>query len=609
MDTSAAEREHGAVSNRKRKQGMEKRELFRQDRRTPHRVSVTVFAAVFGAFMAIGFTCENFAESSRSLLLAGAFASFALTFGLTAAALRLLVACRPALASFMASPHLSAPLRLLSRARKRHPLAVPMAAIAICWLPYLVAFFPGVVTYDSTYELFQALGSGAIPAGTPELLQDGAYTDHKPLTHVLLIGFLFRAGSALGSQTAGIFLVTLVQFLLMAFACAAVVSFLARLKVSDRLITGCLAFFCLFPFLPLYAVTVYNDCMALGFFVPWALCFAEVVRTRGAACRSVPFCAAMLLLAVAAALFKKPNMYIIVLCCLVLAIKYRKQALALVMQGISPVLVVGLLFPALVFPALNVIPGSKGEMLGTFLQQTAYFALKHDDEALDAADKQAIERVLDVDAAKESFNPSTFDPAKYYYNTQATAGDLASYFVVWLKQGLSDPGAYLYAFFAIQHQWIYPSTTFDFYNIDYEAQIEGVADRSGRHDIAESLNFAPPTALDERRILAEDVIVAVSEVPALNVLFTVALYATWLPLLMLFMLITRGKDATRRWIWAFIPALASMAVLFISPMMMSRYALPVVCLVPLLAGLASLDARADDSSLESCENAAKTAGA
>ena len=42
-------------------------------------------------------------------------------------------------------------------------------AIVVAWLPYLVLFFPGVVMYDTTWELFQTQGSGALTIGREEL--------------------------------------------------------------------------------------------------------------------------------------------------------------------------------------------------------------------------------------------------------------------------------------------------------------------------------------------------------------------------------------------------------------------------------------------------------
>ena len=74
------------------------------------------------------------------------------------------------------------------------------------------------------------------------------------------------------------------------------------------------------------------------------------------------------------------------------------------------------------------------------------------------------------------------------------------------------------------------------------------------------------------------------KVPGVGLLLSVALYATWIPLALTLIGVTSRKRKIS--LAALAPMYASMAVLFISPLVMCRYALPVFALTPLAFAIA-----------------------
>lgn len=74
---------------------------------------------------------------------------------------------------------------------------------------------------------------------------------------------------------------------------------------------------------------------------------------------------------------KKPNAFIIIACAVVLVVFERKHIAAILVQGFAPAFICLFLVPAIVYNPLNVLPGDKGEYLGTFFQQTVAYALNH----------------------------------------------------------------------------------------------------------------------------------------------------------------------------------------------------------------------------------------
>ena len=565
-------------------------------------VATCVLALFFALSCAIGFYCssdhplEGLRDYTVFFCIAAAFLALflALFFFLKNAGLHILFAVQDALSRFVWR---IAPQRLRAFARD-HEFAALFVAIVIAWLPYLVLFFPGIVMYDTTWELFQTQGSGALTMGRDELVgatSTAAFTDHKPLFHTLLIGALFDLGKMIGSQTLGIFFITLFQYLAMALAFAFLLKYCRHITGLHGVKIACLAFLALFPVFPLYAVSPFNDCLAAAAFVVWAVHFAEATRTRAENLSSRKELLTLIAWGIIAALLKKPNAYIILVCAVVLAIYARKRIAAIAVQGLAPAVICLVIVPACVYPILSVTPGDKGEMLGTFFQQTVTYAMNNESNLSDS-DREAIDKIIDLDKAIDRYTPNTFDYAKYYYHNSEATSELLDYFKVWAKQGVDDPLCYLSAFAKIQYPWVYPSDTMDFYTIAYDDMRKSVATLNADYtqgksiEVWHALDYEAPDSLGGARNAFSAFLHSLESTPGFNFLLSVALYTTWIPLSLALVSMTSRKRKSS--LVALAPLYASMAVLFISPIVMCRYALPVFALIPLalavtLSGIAS----------------------
>lgn len=559
-------------------------------------IAACALALLFALSCAVGSYCvsrhplEGLRDYAVFFCIAAVFLALflALFFFLKNAGLHILFVVQDA---FLRFARRIAPQKLQSFACS-HEFVMLSIAIVVAWLPYLVLFFPGVVMYDTTWELFQTQGSGALTMGREELegtITTAAFTDHKPLFHTLLIGALFNLGKMTGSQTLGIFLITLFQYLTMAFACAFLLKYCHRVTGMRGVQIVGLVFLALFPVFPLYAVAPFNDCLAAAAFVVWAVHFAEATRTRADCLSSKKELFALIAWGAAAALLKKPNAYIIVACAIILAIWARKHIVAIAVQGLVPAVICLIVVPACVYPVLNVAPGDKGEMLGTFFQQTVTYALNNGDKLSDS-DREAIDKIINLNKAISSYAPNTFDYAKYYYRNSETASELFDYFKKWAKEGADDPLCYLSAFAKIQYPWIYPSSTMDFYSIAYDNMRKSVATLNADYtqgkslEVWRTLDYEAPSLFEGARDALITSLNTFEKAPGVGLILSVALYATWIPLTLTLIGMTSRKRKIS--LAALAPMYASMAVLFISPLVMCRYALPVFALTPLAFAIA-----------------------
>ena len=76
--------------------------------------------------------------------------------------------------------------------------------IFICWLPYFLAYFPGILSNDSVWQMDQILGIRPL-------------SNHHPFTHTMIIKLFYSIGYAIfGTANAGIATYTLFQMTTMA---------------------------------------------------------------------------------------------------------------------------------------------------------------------------------------------------------------------------------------------------------------------------------------------------------------------------------------------------------------------------------------------------------
>ena len=171
----------------------------------PWRASVS-FGALFVLALALGYRLEAAGETGIDGLLLSLGAALCLGPAAGWAALWL-DERMAALARFSPRPAFPG-IRLPSA-------CAPMTLMLLAWTPMLLAFYPGIHAYDTFSQL-------------PDYLA-GSFSTHHPLLHTLMTGWLYDLGGLLGSHALGMLFYSVAQMLLVAWALAYGLSYLARL--------------------------------------------------------------------------------------------------------------------------------------------------------------------------------------------------------------------------------------------------------------------------------------------------------------------------------------------------------------------------------------------
>lgn len=302
--------------------------------------------------------------------------------------------------------------------------------IFLCWLPWMIVYYPASMDWDVYRQLSSALGYGY-----------WARSNHDPwLASCILAGF-YKLGVALGSQNLGIFLFVLVRNLVISAIYGGCVARLYRSGVQGNICIGALLFYAVTPVWGAYAKHGFKDTLATAVFCAYMLSLITVVLQSRKNQLTWKDCIGYVIAGAAAALLRNNFVYaiapvtgILVLWLLVRKTDWKKSLVLLL------AVLIYLGFNHYIFTYGGVREGSSREALSVLFQQTARTVKYHGDE-LSEEQKQAIDTVLDYDSMAEKYDPLVSDPIKDRWK----GGSPIPYIKTWAGMLFQHPDTYIEA--------------------------------------------------------------------------------------------------------------------------------------------------------------------
>ncbi len=430
-----------------------------------------------------------------------------------------------------------------------------------CRIPYLVAYYPCLFDYDGAVSI-SSFGEGRV------------LYDHHPFLVTCVQKLFFDIGSCLGSASAGMAMLSLLSMAFTSLILVYMVRVCARMGAGVGVQKALVAVYALFPLFPLVSIYDTKD----GFFTYILLLFVlSLLHLMLAMRREGQLPKRILLLHGVAALLmcltRHQGIYFVVaqyLCCLCTCRQTWRAWTALYL----PVVGAYLLVARALFPALEVAPSSKHEMLGHLFQQSALCFIQHPDQ-MTPQERDAFEGVLEINVdtlSLRAYDYHVTDPIKGHYRFKPVeqwsvrnhfAPDderqaVGTYLASWTGTCVRHPATCALASLNIVNGF--------FYNTG------GLFGIESWHDC--------PYLLPEYRFYRCDAPYSVtnrlfdqlSRLPVLEFLFAKAYY-TWLFLFALaVLLIRRDTDA----LTVFLSFFLSVALFMVSPTATYRYSLPLV---------------------------------
>ncbi len=443
----------------------------------------------------------------------------------------------------------------------KHPIAFSMIFMIICWLPYIIAFYPGVLSPDPSFQIKQFFG---IPNkySTYSIMLDPnvLITNHHPVVHTLILGFCVKVGRAIGSVNLGLFMYSLGQLLLLAFTLATTINFLKKEKVKDKYLLAMLLIYSFVPVFPMYSMAILKDVVFTCFVILYIMFIYKFIKKDDLNIKEIILFVIVSLFMI---LFRNNGIHVLLLSFPFLFLLKKKNKIKLLVV-FALLFSFNFTYSKVLLPHFKITPSSIRETLSIPFQQTARVAKFHNDATEE--EREIIDKVLEYDTLKDRYNYDLADPVKNKFNRYATNEDLNKYFEVWLKQGLRHPKTYVEATISNTYGYFFPLKNGKYLYYSFDKRI--VKDGFNYHFNGLSLLRDAMTGFG----------LAFAYVPLTNIAFNV-----WVLLFMGAFLIYRKRYSSLIYL---LPSYVLLLVCFASPVNgYFRYTMPFVFALMLNFGL------------------------
>lgn len=440
--------------------------------------------------------------------------------------------------------------------------------LIVCWLPWFLVCWPGVMRDDTIAQFMQSSGNHPY------------YVQH-PLFDTLVFALFWRAGEATGHLLLGLGLYTVAQAVTLAACAALIVCYLRKLGAPRSLLLAAMLYFAFDAAVVGGVPTMAKDSLHTVFMMPLAIIFVEACLTRGKVLERMPVFASAIALIVLCALSKRTSTVLVICAFMVLIIlsKGRRVLVGLCLI-IALFLAQGVAEPVMEQATHAEVSPSK-EIMALVMQPVSRVQHLHP-ERINGQERQQLAGAIDLPAAGEHYADYRTDETAWFVNPNASTNQKIEAIKAWATVGLRNPGEYIKAYGNVTLGWFYPRGS-----VYYGADSEGLFTAQYMQQWG---TFVRPPATAEQVL---EPMRGTDRKPAVALLLTrifdvlsrvhfFAVYATYVPLLLLVYGVSRRR-------WASVTAGSmlgfSVLVLYLSPLAFTWYVMPVCFMLPLFVGV------------------------
>lgn len=351
-------------------------------------------------------------------------------------------------------PRISAWISRIISFYKNHTALSTFVICLLCWLPYYLYQYPGIMTPDSINQFTQVLGI------TP-------YSNHHPWAHTMLFGLFYHIGYALtGNMVAAVSFYTFFQMCLLSGSISYFISTLRSRRIRPFVLLLITAFYALIPYHAVFSVTIWKD---IPFAAAVLLFSCTILRLIYMERIRFPEMAVFIISGTMICLFRSNGWYAFLAVLPFLLFVYRKKA-----KIFYPALLVILCAAVIVkYPVMRAFRVEQPDFIESVcipMQQIT--AVICNDRELTDQQLALVENVVDLTYIKDLYNPTFADNIKELVragNQDYLNAHKKEFLRLWIELGLRYPGDYLTAYVKQTYGYWYPDS---FYLV---AEAEGVS--------------------------------------------------------------------------------------------------------------------------------------
>lgn len=450
-----------------------------------------------------------------------------------------------------------------------HSIIYPMIIILICWLPYIISFYPVILSSDPANQIKQFYGLETRYIYGIKLIDENVLiTNDNPILHTVLLGGSVKAGEILfSSHNFGLFIYSIIQITILLLALASTIHYMKKIKTPYYIRIIVLLIYSLIPVFPFYAMDCNKDIIYTCFIILYTIQLFDFVKNKNNNI-SIKKVLLTILLSILITLTRNNGIFIILLSLPFLIFIYSKDNIKKIVLMIIIPIIFYLTFLNLILPSFKITNGNPREMLSIPFQQTARYVKYHNNE-LTYKEKVIIDKILEYDTLANRYVPTLADQVKNKYNSNCTKKDRDEYFKVWYNGLKKHPETYIDATLNNIYGYFYPNTSSWYFNYKRSTKL----DNRGI-----DFNYHYNNMDGSRKILSSYGLIF-PKVPVIGLILNIGIN-TWLIFMMIIFLIIKEK---KEYLIILTPAISTILMCIASPAnTYFRYVIPYVFAMPLL---------------------------
>lgn len=451
-----------------------------------------------------------------------------------------------------------------------HPFIFSIVTILLLWLIYIIAFYPGILSPDPSFQLLQYFNIDNKYSEYVNLIDKNVIiTNHHPVLHTLLLGFFTNIGiKFFSSFNIGLFIYTIFQTIILSSTLSYTIKFMKEINISLKYRKICLLIYSLVPVFPLYALSPVKDVIFGSLIILYIISIYKFIKFK----EQIKFKDIILeiILMVLITLFRNNGIHVILLSFPFLIFTNKENLFKFILIFISTILIY-FSYSKIILPHFKITNGSIREVLSVPFQQTARYVKEHKKEVT-KKEKVIIDKLLNYDTIDTRYNPKLADPVKNEFNKDYTDKDLKNYFDVWFTEFKKHPITYVEATIENTYGYFYPIET------NWYVHIKG---KKIVNNYGFDYHF---NKLKPIRTILGGFAIIFPYIPFIGLIINIG-FNTWILLFMLSYMIYKRKYKD---IIYLIPSFILLLVCFVSPAnTYFRYALPNIFAMPVMLSMFS----------------------
>lgn len=318
--------------------------------------------------------------------------------------------------------------------------------ILLCWMPYLIINYPGILSPDSIAQIRQIMG-------------DLPFNDNEPAFHTMLVMIIVKTGFLFFKDiNTCILLFSILQMLVMTAIFSYSLSYMLIKKINSNFVIMSFLYFAFYPVNAVYSVSIWPDVLFSGSILIYLILLLEIINNTENFFVSKYKWASLFFVSLFMILVRHNGIYMFFITSFVLTYiinpKYRKIFITISLT----IFLIFLIIKIPLYNYLKIIKTPISSALSIPIQQISRTVNYHKED-LTKRELDKIHRYF-YNEFEKGYDPTICDPVRKYFVVDNFISNKGDFFKLWLELFIKYPKTYIESFLYSSYGYWYPDTKY-----------------------------------------------------------------------------------------------------------------------------------------------------